>query len=298
MARGKPVDDSDRLGSPPTDRVVSIIELLAQQSEPNAVASIASRLELNRATVTSILVALERAGWVVRHADRRYTLGPGMLGVAEAVRNALPLPAHFQAALGELARRAGCGASLALVGTAEMTFVSVARGQGQIPAGIGVGVRLPLTAPTGAAVIAHRDARTQQAWLASSAPSLRPAFKEVLEQVRSTGVAVFGLSDSDPGVLVVLGEVAEHLAEHPRRSALRQRVFELLIDLGGKPYSTQELETTAPLPVSYLIAPVINGDGYAAYELQLGPLNPSVSAAERTRFINEIRTTARILGHH
>lgn len=292
MSRGTPLEDSARAGSPPTDRVVSIVELLAQQSEPSSVASIASRLELNRATVTSILLALERAGWVVRLADRSYTLGPGMLGVAEAVRNALPLPENHVEVVHDLANATGCGVSLAMVGTTEMTFVNVVRGVGHIPGGVGVGVRLPLTAPAGASVIARRDAASQQQWLATAPQELRPALSDMLEQLHHDGVAVFGMGDSDPEVLGVLSDVALLLSEHPRNGALRQRVFETLVSLGRHPYSTQQLNTTKPLPVSYLSSAVLNADGYAAYELQLGPLNPSVSAADRTLYINELRAAA------
>jgi DNA-binding IclR family transcriptional regulator len=95
--------------------VVAVVELLARQSTPSSVASIASRLELNRSTVTAILLALERAGWASRQSDRRYTLGTGLIGVAEAVRSSLPLADRFADALDELAQHAGCGASLAMV---------------------------------------------------------------------------------------------------------------------------------------------------------------------------------------
>ncbi|TAM64845.1 helix-turn-helix domain-containing protein [Mycobacterium sp.] len=294
----QPHDEGERAGSPPTDRVVAIVELLAGQSEPSSVASIASRLELNRSTVTSILLALERAGWAARQPDRRYTLGPGLFGVAEAVRNSLPLPERFTDALAQLAQRAGCGATLALVGATEMTFLGVVGGQGLIPPGVGVGVRLPLIAPVGAAVIAHRDTQARTAWLASTPAARRPVYQDVLTQVRRNGVAVFGLGDSDPEVLNVLGEIAELLAEHPQRSALRQRVFELLIGLGANPYTAQQLTTTKPLSVSYLIAPVFNADGRAVYELQLGPLRSSVTAAERKRFVGELRATATELSRH
>ncbi|MUL63643.1 hypothetical protein BOO86_04140 [Mycobacterium sp. CBMA 234] len=292
MSRGTPLEDSARAGSPPTERVVSIVELLAGQSEPSSVASIASRLDLNRATVTSILLALERAGWVVRLADRNYTLGPGMLGVAEAVRNALPMPASYAEVLRDLAHTTKCGVSLALVGTTEMTFVSVIRGLGQIPAGVGVGVRLPLNAPAGASVIAGRDSATQQQWLATAPEELRPTFSKMLDQLGSNSVATFGFGDSNPEVLGVLGDVAELLSEHPRRGALRQRVFETLMSLGGMPYTAEQLDTSKPLPVSYLSCAVRNADGYAAYEIQLGPLNPSVSAADRARYVDELRAAA------
>lgn len=298
MSRGTPLEDNARTGSPPTDRVVSIIELLAQQSEPSSVASIASRLELNRATVTSILLALERAGWVVRLADRSYTLGPGMLGVAEAVRNALPLPDNHTEVLHDLAHATKCGVSLAMVGATEMTFVSVVRGVGHIPGGVGVGVRLPLTPPAGASVIARRDAASRQQWLAGAPHELRLAFSNLLDQLGNDGVAIFDFGDSNPEVLGVLGDVAELLSEHPRRSALRQRVFETLVSLGGKPYRTAQLESPEPLPVSYLSTAVDNAAGHPAYEIQLGPLNPSLSAADRARYIHELRSAAAKLGQH
>ena len=99
-------------------------------------------------------------------------------------------------------------------------------------------------------------------------------------------------------VLGVLGDVAELLSEHPRRSALRQRVFETLMSLGGMPYTAEQLETTEPLPVSYLSTAVATEDGYAAYEIQLGPLNPAVSAADRALYADELRAAAAKLSGH
>lgn len=77
-------------GSPPTSRVVSVVELLAARPDGCSVAEVTASLELNRATVTSVLAELERTGWARRRADRSYVLGPGLLGVTEAVRAALP----------------------------------------------------------------------------------------------------------------------------------------------------------------------------------------------------------------
>src|SRR5690625_2864658 len=168
MVRPERHGENARGGSPPTDRVVAIVELLAAQQQPSSVAATASRLELNRATVTSILLALQQAGWVIRRADRSYTLGPGLIAAADAVRRLWPLSTESTHVIEELAQRAGCGAGLALVGAAELSFLTLVRGRGRIPAGVGVGVRLPLIAPVGATVIAHRDAQTQRAWLESA----------------------------------------------------------------------------------------------------------------------------------
>jgi DNA-binding IclR family transcriptional regulator len=284
-------DDETRPGSPPTDRVVAIVGLLAAQTQPSSVASIASRLELNRATVTSILLALEQAGWVARRSDRKYTLGPGLIGVADTVRRLWPLSTESAHLIEQMAERAGCGAGLALVGASELSFLTLVRGRGRIPAGVGVGVRLPLIAPVGAAVIAHRDAQARRAWLDSAQGVSREVLEDVLAQAERNGVMVFGLGGPGLEALDVLAEVVELLDEHPRRSALRQRVFELLTGVNGSPYTAEQLATPAALSVSYLTAPVFE-TGVATYELQLGPLRREVSAADRDRYIREIRSTA------
>ncbi|MGH3561535.1 MAG: hypothetical protein ACRDTN_06990, partial [Mycobacterium sp.] len=146
-------------------------------------------------------------------------------------------------------------------------------------------------APVAAAVIANRDAAAQQTWLGSAQPENRELLDGMLAQVRQNGVVVFGLGGANPEALTVLAEVVELLAEHPRRAALRQRVFELLAGLNGQPYTAEQLATSEPLSVSYLTAPVFD-EGQAAYELQLGPLLGAVSTAERDRYIREIRATA------
>ncbi|OBG03271.1 helix-turn-helix domain-containing protein [Mycolicibacter sinensis] len=294
MSRARSQDRDERAGSPPTDRVVAVVELLATLSEPISVASIVSRLEINRSTATAILGALERAGWASRQSDRRYTLGVGLIGVAEAVRAALPLGGQYASAVEELARRANCGATLAFAGATDLTFLSVAAARERFPAGVGVGVRLPLMAPVGATVVAHRDSGTQRDWL-QSAGANRSGLADLLSQVRQSGVAVFGMGNSDPQALNTLAEVAELLAEHPRRATLRQRVFEMLFSLSGHPYTATQLATSGDLSVSYLAVPVFDEQGHATYELQLGPLSAAVSAAGREHYMNEIKATAAYL---
>jgi DNA-binding IclR family transcriptional regulator len=284
-------NEDERVGSPPTDRVVAVLGLLADQREPDSVASIASRLELNRATVTSILLTLERAGWVVRRSDRKYTLGPGLMGVAKAVRELWAVSPESTATIEQLSERAGCGAALAVVGATELSFLTVVGGRGQIPAAVGIGVRLPIVAPVAAAVIAHRGVQARRTWLRTAEKARRPFFGDLLDQAQRDGVVVFGLGATDPAALDVLAEVAALLAEHPGRAALRQRVFQLLTGLGGNAYTAAELATSESLSISYLAAPVFD-KGEPVYELQLGPLRDQVSPSERDRLIRQIRATA------
>ncbi|MUL63908.1 hypothetical protein BOO86_05475 [Mycobacterium sp. CBMA 234] len=287
--------DSSRVDSPPTDRVIAVLEFIAAEPQPVSVAAMASRLELSRSTVTSILAALGRAGWVTRQADRRYRLGPGLLRVAGAVQTQLTPSAAFADVLSDLADRVGCAISLALVGQSEMTMVSIAAGPGQVPAGVDAGIRLPMTAPLGASVMAFRDRQLQQDWMGTVPQAQRPMLQALLHQVRRNGVAVFGADGVALEILEVLGEVVGLLAEHPRSGALRQRLFEFLSKLSARPYTAEELASDAELSISYLSAPVFDRDGNAVYELQIGSLKPAVTRAERDRYLSEIRSTTAVL---
>lgn len=282
--------------SPPTDRVVAIVELLAAEPRGSSVAEVTERLELSRSTVTSVLTALEHAGWVRRGPDRSYTLGPGLVGVADAVRNSLPLSDGVSDVLSALADRIGCGVALSVVQGEQLTFLEVTRGRGRIPAGVTAGTRLPLHAPVGATVIAHAEQARQDAWLGGAPESQRYALERLLAQIRRTGVAVFQMRETDASLLDVLADVVELLAEHPTRTVLRERVFGLIASLSGHPYTTAELDGDTPLPVSYLIAPVRDSRGEATYELQIGPLRPAVTKAERDTLVRELLATADALG--
>ncbi|BCI80532.1 IclR family transcriptional regulator [Mycobacterium sp. SMC-18] len=288
-------DAPARVDSPPTDRVVAVLEFIATEAEPVSVAAMASRLELSRSTVTSILAALSKAGWVSRQPDRRYRLGPGLLRLAGAVQSQLTPSEAFSHVLAELADRVGCAVSLALVDQTEMTMVGVAAGPGQVPAGVDTGARLPMTAPLGVSVMAYRNKQSQHDWIDTAPAAHRPVLQALLRQVRRSGVAVFGADGAALEILEVVGEVVGLLAEHPRSGALRQRLFQFLSRLSARPYTTEELAADAALSISYLSAPVFDRGGNAVYELQIGCLRSQVSRAERDEYVREIRSTAATL---
>lgn len=284
-------DGPRRIQSPPTDRVIAIIEALARDGRPLSVADIVARLDLNRSTGTAILASLEHAGWVQRNPDRTYRLGLGLLGIVEAVRETVPMVGRAALEVDRLAQRVGCAASLALIGADHLTFAHVTRGPGTLPAGISIGVRLPVRAPTGASVFAFRGPAQQQQWLATGNQAERSSTENLLVQIQQTGVAVFGPGRADPEVLEVLNDAVQLLLENPGRNSLQHRVFKLLSQVGGRAYTTSELTTDQPLPVSYITTPVRNGSGLPEYELQIGPLRDTVSRNERQEYIRELVAT-------
>ncbi|MFE2995369.1 helix-turn-helix domain-containing protein [Nocardia sp. NPDC059246] len=295
MTESKSAESAGQSGSPPTERVVAVVELLAGRGEPLSASEIAGRLDLNRSTVGLILGALENAGWVARRPDRRYELGVGLVGVAEAVRDAVPLLRGHDRALRALADRTGCGVALVHIGTSEATIVGIARGDAGIPTHVGVGTRLPLAAPLGATVVAHRPPNLRRAWLDTAAPELREDLSAALENIFDTGVAVFALGRTDPRLFVLLAEMSEVLAAHPGRVALRRKVFDMMTALAAAPYDPDRMAAEEPLSISFIAAPVA-AVGRPAYELQLGPMRTGIGRAERERMVSELLITARELG--
>lgn len=287
--------DKGATGSPPTDRVVAVVELLAGREDACTIAEVADTLGLSRSTVGAVLGSLDAHGWVRRDADRRYRLGPRLAGVSEAARSAAGVPPGLDAALARLSAQVDCGAALGVVTSTEMTFLAVDAGRGRLPAGITVGAGLPLRAPAGAAVIAFAEPARRRAWLDTLPAGLRAPTAEALELIRATGVGVWGIDAADPGMLDVLAEVVELLGEDPTRNSLRGRVLDLFGNISGKPYSADDLASDRALPVSYLVAPVFDVDGRATWELQIGPLRSAVPRAERARYIESLARTAREL---
>lgn len=287
--------DKGGSGSPPTDRVVAVVELLAGREVPCTIAEIADALHLSRSTVGAVLGALDAHGWVQRGADLRYRLGSRLSGVAEAARAALGAPPGLDDALARLAAQVDCGAALGGVSATELTFVAVDAGRGRLPAGIAAGARLPLRAPAGAAVIAFADEARQRRWLGTLPREAQAETAAVLERIRTTGVGVWGIGAADPGTLDVLADVVALLAEDPSQHTLRARVLALLAGISGRPYGARDLDSNDALPISYLVAPVFDSDGRAVWELQIGPLRSAVTPEDRARYIEQLTRTAREL---
>ncbi|MFC4127774.1 helix-turn-helix domain-containing protein [Nocardia rhizosphaerae] len=284
--------------SPPTDRVVAVVEYLAALGKPTAAADLADGLGLSRSTVGAILSSLCSHRWVSRLPDLRYTIGPAVFATAARARAASDRPADLVALLDGLAARVGCGAALSLVDAGQLVFVAVTRGLGRIPAGVEVGLRLPLQAPAGAAVVAFADPAVQRQWLDTAPAGRRDELGQGLAQIAERGVAVWGARVADLPRIDVLGRVIAHLSADTANQPLRDEVHALMVQTSGHLHPAPALDADAPLPISYLSAPVFDRQARPLWELQIGPLRPSVPLAERTHYIAELVSTAKELGDY
>ncbi|MGZ4560464.1 MAG: helix-turn-helix domain-containing protein [Mycobacteriaceae bacterium] len=283
--------------SPPTDRVVAVVNLLAGSGRAGGrtVSAIAAELGLNRSTTTAVLTALESAGWVRRGEDLGYVLGAGLIGTGEAARRSLPLPRSTGECLDALVEAVGSGVTMSLIEPGSLTVVEARHGGGRLLPGMSVGRQIQLVAPTGAAVMPWRSVAERGAWLATAPTGQRQMVIELLELVSDSGVAIWRPKEDDAALLDVLADLLDVADDQLLRPHLRQRVLAQLTKLAGRPYSRAELVSDDPLPISYLAAPVFDKHGVARFEVQLGPLRAAVPRVERDRYIAALRETSRAL---
>jgi DNA-binding IclR family transcriptional regulator len=94
--------------SPQTDRVVAVLNLLGHEDGGLTASDIARRVGANRASCVHMLAALEASGFVARGAvDRRYRLGPALVGLGAAAARAFPGLETARRELDELTRTTG-----------------------------------------------------------------------------------------------------------------------------------------------------------------------------------------------
>ncbi|MEV0335709.1 helix-turn-helix domain-containing protein [Nocardia sp. NPDC050717] len=279
--------------SPPTRRVIEVMELLTRAERALTASEIAAALGHARATVIAILTELAEAGWVRRDRRRRFTPGPALAALRPV---ALEVPnAAVGAELKALAAAAHCGVTLSRIADGRLTVVAKEYATGaRILPGLAVGQSIPLGYPAGAAVMPWRAEAERRAWLASASGPARRGAPALLRFVTTHGCAMFRPDSDDAGLVDVLAELLGAVGAEVMQPQLRTRVLRQLSRLTARPYRDADLDSAEALPVSYLSAPVF-GSAEAPYEVQIGPLRATVSRAERADYVAAIRAGAEAL---
>ncbi|MGB7364557.1 MAG: helix-turn-helix domain-containing protein [Rhodococcus sp. (in: high G+C Gram-positive bacteria)] len=263
------------MSSPPTRRVVDVVELLSARTAPVSVTSIASSLTIARTTALAVLTELTDAGWVEK-VTGGYVLG-GNFPTAPPVGESSSVSAEIE----RLASITGCGVTMSRIESDSMTVVVKHHGGERVIAGFAVGRRVPLRYPAGASVMLGRDDDERRTWVEGATGDTRA----LLESIRRHGVAVFRPRDNDSGLVDVLADVLSFAGAKPIDENLRRRVDRQLIALTSRPYSDADMQSPHALPVSYLTAAVPG----TRYEIQLAPLRSEVGPDERARMIDAVR---------
>ncbi|WP_407108092.1 IclR family transcriptional regulator [Rhodococcus aetherivorans] len=256
--------------SPPTDRVVQVLDHLVAHPETRfGLSELARRLGMSKPTCLGILTALTEAGYLMRHpADRTYGLGPALIVAGRAAQRGFavgPVTHRHLAALGA-EFGATCAAS-AVVGD-RIAVLDVA-GADPDGAGARVGEVYPFAPPVGLMyVLWDSDERLEQ-WLARE-PTLpvrldRDRLRDVVDECRTAGYLVESLTAGGRRLHALMAGVAAH--DLP--SELRELLGEMVSSLGERVLLTGAEPANAEHPVNLLAAPAYDADGRQSVVLTL-----------------------------
>ena len=150
-----PPREAEPAKSPPTGRVMDVLETLSDSPGGRTSAELAKICGISTSTCALVLAELERRTWVTRHDDRRYTLGSGLFGLVHGLRAQFPLLDRGRDALSLLHTTLGAACSMSKIGQTHLTNIdAVGHGTDGEHA---VGQRFPIGPPFGLVAMAWRD---------------------------------------------------------------------------------------------------------------------------------------------
>ncbi|MFE3103432.1 IclR family transcriptional regulator [Nocardia tengchongensis] len=279
--------------SPPTERVVQILNLLADSPrERLTLTQVAAGLDLNKPTCLGILTALTDAEFVTRDEGKSYGLGPALLRLGSAAESGLAnldLVRPIVADLHDL-----LGVSCVLSATHGGQIVLLDRLGAAMPGDRRdlVGERFPLAAPLGLVNIAWDHDSVIDTWL--SRPPLLPlaagtdAVRAVIDSGREHGYIIECLSASSTSSVVLATLLSSGMPE--------QIIGEICRRLAPADWSefltTMPADADATIPVASISAPIFDRHGDQRYTLTLIPERADATAAQCTEWATALTHSA------
>ena len=192
-ARGVPgIHPSSDRESPPTARVLAVLEYLATTSDGEvSPADLVKRLGITRSTSRLILSALTRGGYAARDpASGKYRVGLASVALGRAARERSPLLLVVSGLLRRISNDMKVSCSInARAGDDLLVLDHVGESPGAPGLFARAGVRLPFAAPLGVPFAAHAPEHEVDRWfhVAGIAPEQRERWIQILESVRLDG---------------------------------------------------------------------------------------------------------------
>ncbi len=275
--------------SPPTERVVAIMELLASQPTRGfTLAEISRELGISRATGHAIMSTLAGRQWVVRAATGAYTWGPGIASLST------PAPElRHHGILQSLAESIGAQVFLA---RRESNSIVVIDSAGETASGVHVerGLRMPLIAPFGRDYIAWSSTAAQRSWLAgigkpTTAMSRRMSL--ILNEIRERGYVIERLSREYIRVYTAL----RALGADGEPDAITVRLARALADLTVIDILAAEFAEAGLHNIATISAPVFDADGVVIMSVSAAPFT-ELSGAQVADLGDKVCAAARDIG--
>ena len=288
-----PPDTTGR-ASPPTERVVAILDFLAGRPEARfGVSELARRLGLSKPTCLGIVTALTDAGYLVRDsADKTYRLGPALITLGHRAQESMRISPAAREELRRLSATFGVTAGLSAVIDDRITLLDLVSPAGAQP-GVEVGQSYPFAPPVGLMFVLWDDEAVRD-WLAKEPTvPLHPSrtspdrLHRVIERCRADGYLVERLTPAGRRLYSMMAGMSSTLPDE-----LRALLGELVSDIGERVHLRDEnaqdgRRRSTKFDVSVISAPV-----YDQYRRQVMVASMHIGKALTD---NEIQVRAKAL---
>ncbi|KUI46487.1 ArsR family transcriptional regulator [Mycobacterium sp. GA-1199] len=273
--------------SPPTDRVVRVLDYLADRpAERFGVSELARRVGLSKPTCLGILSSLCEAGYLVRDpTDKTYRLGPSLITLGHRAQESMRVNPAAREELRRLSARFGVTAALSGVVDDRITVLDLVAPAGARP-GVEVGQSYPFAPPVGLMFVLWDD-EAEREWLAKE-PTLplrtdTERLHRVIAECRADGYLVERLTPGGRRLYSLMAGMSTQLPDE-----LRALLGELVSDIGERVYLRDENDGGRKRhDISVISAPV-----YDHYQRQIMVASMHIGKALTD---NEITERARAL---
>lgn len=279
--------------SPPTSRVVSVLEALAASDGGVSGSTLARSLGLSTSTLSLILSTLREAHYVERLPDRSYRLGVGLMNLLTSLQGRFPILAAANEELAQLSATFGCSASLARTYSGGQEVILTVGPTEQL--GIKPGVSVPTDPPHGTMTMAWRSPTEVKHWLSKAPSSIRDACETGLIEVRQLGYAVYGMRPDAGPMIDHLRDLIVSIQTEPNTDYLHAQLDQLAAIIGSRIYTASELGNGDRKDVSHIIAPVFAADKQPRYLISLHLMKQSVTGDEIATCVKKLLNSACIL---
>ncbi|ALI24768.1 Transcriptional regulator, IclR family [Mycolicibacterium fortuitum] len=225
--------------SPPTARVVAILEFLSRHPQERfGLSELTRRVGLSKPTCLGILSTLADSGYLIRDSgDKTYRLGPGLISLGHAAQESMRVNPAARAELHALSATFNTSAGLTAVVDDRITVLELVGPPGRDP-GVRVGQSYPFAPPVGLMFVLW-DNEALQAWLAK-APTIplrteSTRLQRVIENCRDDGYLVERLTPGGRRLYALMAGMSTNLPDE-----LRALLSELVSDIGERVYLRDE----------------------------------------------------------
>ncbi len=290
-----PIPESSGRASPPTERVVAVLDFLARHPHDRfGVSELARRLGLSKPTCLGIVTTLTDSDYLVRDSgDKTYRLGPALISLGHTAQESLRVDPAARAELRRLSAISGTTAALSAVIDDRITVLELVGPPGA-DVGVRVGQSYPFAPPVGLMFVLWDDVALRD-WLTKE-PTIPlrtdgDRMDRVVDECRRTGYLVERLTPGGRRLYALMSGMSNRLPDE-----LQALLGELIADIGERVHLRSENPPGGRQrhDISVISAPVFDHHQRQAMvvSLQIGRALTDAEIAKRARALT---TTADVL---